>query len=252
MGLTFTRLPDGALNNDSFMDKDETAKADEETSEEEKTTEEETSKEDSTSTEEIDYEAELEEEKKRGVPDPERAREAFKKREEKRKQDDDEEDDDEDKPLKRSELQKLLAQERQRAYKQAQTDRIHDIARELADSDSEARYIVEIHKNRTFPDSLSLKEQVEEAYAIANRKRLVAKNTELVRALKARDGVSRNSAGTHRTAMEGTQPKMSAQDTASYTRAGFTYDTKNRVWKKQLPNKKFLIKDPKTKRTWVQ
>lgn len=200
----------------------------------------------------IDYEAELEAEKKRGVPDPKKAKEAFRKRSEKRHQDEDEEDaDDDDKPMSRRELEEVIKRERQTAYKQAQADRIQELARELSESDAEATYIMEIHKNRTFPESLSLREQLEEAAAIANRKRLVSKNKELTRALNSKNTASNGSAGTHKDGMSGSAPKMSAQDTAAYARAGFSFDTKSRIWKKPLPNKKFLFKDPKSKRTWI-
>src|SRR3990167_2130689 len=107
------------------MDKDKnTAQADEEASvDEEINTEDPSPEEKSSSTGEIDYEAELEMEKKRGVPDPLIAKEAFKKRQQKREEEEDEEED-EEKPLTRKEFEKALAKERQTAFKQAQADRI--------------------------------------------------------------------------------------------------------------------------------
>lgn len=237
------------------MDKEkETAKADEETSVPEKTTEEpeESSSEDTSTKEEIDYEAEIEAEKKRGVPDSKMAREAFKKREEKRAEDEEEDnEEEEDKPITRKEFEQALRKERQTAFKQVHADRIEELATQLAESEPEARYIVEIHKNRVWPESMSLREQMEEAWIIANKKRVLSKNKELARALSSRDSVSKNFASAHRDGTEGVSPRMASDDLAAYKRAGFEYDGKSRVWKKKLPNGKFLLKDPKTKRSWI-
>ena len=172
----------------------------------------------------------------------------------KRKQQDDGDDideDDEDKPVTGKQLQKILEENTQRTEKRLMGSQIKEIANGLADSPEEAEAIIEIHANRSFPSHLSLQDQLEEAHAIANRKKLVSTNSELKRALKSRNTASNDSAGTHRDPMEGTAPKMSAADTASYKRAGFTFDTKDKLWKKKLPTGKFLIKNPKTKQTYV-
>lgn len=196
---------------------------------------------------EIDYEAELEIEKKRGLPDPEKAKEAFKKRKEKREAEEGEETEEEDdKPLTRKDLSSI----RQSVAKEMYADRVQEIAQRLSSSDAEARLIVEIHKNRTFPEGMPLPEQLEEAYVIANRKKILSTTAELKRALLSKDTVSKNTAGTHRDNVTTTTPKMSTADSAAYTRAGFTFDPKLKVFKKKLPNG-FLFKDPKTKRTWT-
>lgn len=178
----------------------------------------------------------------------------FKDAERKRKvQDDDidDQDDDEDKPITSRDLQRILAENSQQTEKRLMGSQIKDLANDLADSPEEAEAIIEIHTNRTFPSYLSLQEQIEEAHAIANRKKLVSTNSELKRALKSKNTASNDSAGTHRDAMQGTAPKLSAGDTAAYKRAGFTYDVTSKLWKKKLPSGKFLIKDPKTKRTYL-
>lgn len=178
----------------------------------------------------------------------------FKDAERKRKQAQDDgegEDDDEDKPLTGRQLQKILAENTQQTERRLMGSQIKNIANDLADSPEEAEAIIEIHANRTFPAHLSIQEQMEEAHAIANRKKLISTNSELKRALKSKNTALNDSAGTHRDPMEGTAPKLSAGDTASYKRAGFTFDTKDRLWKKKLPTGKFLIKDPKTKKTYV-
>lgn len=203
-----------------------------------------------------DYEAELQKERK-AREDAEKAladnrfKESERRRKAKEIDNEDDDEDDEDKPLTKKELQAILAYERQTLQKESQSDRISDYAKTMSESEAEANLIVEIHKNRTWPTHLSLKEQVEEAHAIANRKKLMSKNSEMARALRAKDTASKDFAGTQRDGMEGTAPKLSPNDTASYKRAGFTFDTKRKVWIKKLPSGKILNKDPRTKRTYI-
>lgn len=195
--------------------------------------------------EEIDYDAELEAERKRGKPDLEIAKKAFKERQEKREEVDESDD---DKPLTRKDLARI----RDEARKEANADRIREIAESLAENPKQVDLIVEIHKNRGFPEGMTLKEQVEEAFILANRKRIQSKLGELTRAVASKETVSRDAASTHRDPMEGTAPRMSADDTAAYKRAGFEYNQKSKAWAKKLPNGKTLFKDSKTKRTWVE
>ena len=202
--------------------------------------------EDESSSTELNFDAEIEAEKKRGKPDPEKAREAFKKRNEKK---DEEEEDEEDKPLTRRELDEILRRERSAFVSEAHGDRIHEIAGTLTDNPKEAELIIAMHRNRTFPEGLSLTGQLEEVAAVVNYKKERAKNGELTRALKAKGNVSKDSISAHKDAEVGSAPKMDASTTASYTRAGFKYDVKDRLWKKKLPNGNTLIKDPKTKQT---
>lgn len=202
-----------------------------------------------------DYEAELQRERKaREEAEKALADSRFKESERKRKAKEageDPDEDEEDKPLTKKELQAILAAERQATLKESQSDRITEIAKSMSESESEANLVVEIHKNRTWPSHLSLTEQVEEAYAIANRKKLISKNSEMARALRSKDFASKDFVGTHRDGMEGSAPKMSTNDTAAYTRAGFKFDAKSKLWKKTLPNGKTLNKDPRTKRTFI-
>jgi len=202
-----------------------------------------------------DYKALLEEEKrKREDAEKALAEKRFKSAERKRQEEEgeeSEEESEEDKPVTRKELQDLVERTRSSTFKELQADRISDIAKGLADSDAEAELIVEIHKNRIFPSHLSLKEQLEESHAIANRKKLVSKNSELKRALASRENASNDAAGTHRDGMESTAPKKSAQDVESYKRAGFIYDSKTKDYRKKLPSGKILVKDPRTKATYI-
>ncbi len=197
---------------------------------------------------EIDFGSELEKEKKRGKPDPKKAAEAFKERNKKRKgevEEDDEEEDDEDKPMTRREMREFLAGQ----SKVQNAGEIRRIAYGLADSDDEAEYIIELHKNRIFPDDLSIADQVEEAHAIANRKRSKAKMKELLRAKKGKKGVSKGGGTSgHQESFRGPAPKVPDDLKASLKRSGFVLDTKDRKWKKKLPNGKTLVKDTPTGR----
>ena len=235
------------------MTKEDTSKKDDaeettatETEETEKETEEK-GEDESSSTKELDLDAEIEAEKQRGKPDPVRAREAFKKRHEKKEEE--EEVDEDDKPLTRRELDEILRRERSTLVSETYSDRIAEIANELTDNPKEAELFVAMHKNRTFPEGLSLKGQLEEVAAVVYYKKERAKNGELTRALKAKGNISKESISAHQDAQVGNAPKMDATTTASYTRAGFKYDVKDRLWKKKLPNGNTLIKDPKTKLT---
>lgn len=203
-----------------------------------------------------DYDAELKAEReRREKAEAALAEKRFKASERKRKGEvEDEEtpdDEDDDRPLTKRDLGSILESTRQATLRETQAERIDSIARELTANPKEAELIVEIHKNRTWPSSIPLKEQLEEAHAIANRKRLQSKNKELARAVASKDGVSKDVGGGYRDPLPGSTPKMSSQDEASYKRAGFGYDSAKKLWKKKLPTGKFLYKDARTKKTFV-
>lgn len=154
-------------------------------------------------------------------------------------------EDDEDRPLTRKDLIRV----QQEAKREAYADRIKELAEARSSSPEEAELLVAMHANRSFPLDSTLKEQIEEVFAIASHKKLLAQNQELARALSGKERASDNPAGTHRDPQPGSAPKQSAADKAAYQRAGFVYDTKSRVYVKELASGKKLIKDPKTKQT---
>jgi hypothetical protein len=167
-------------------------------------------------------------------------------------EDDDESQDDDDKPITRKEFLQSLENERQKIRKEAQIEQAKEIAIEMADSEEEANYIIDVFQNRQFPSYLSLRDQVEEAHAIANRKIIISKNSELKRALKSKENASKDASGTQRDGQKGTSPKLSAQDESLYKRNGFAYNTTDKVWEKKLPNGKTLVKNPVTKQTYIK
>jgi len=201
------------------------------------------------SSKQIDYEAELKREReRREAAEKAAADAAFKLRERKRKGEDVEEDEvDEDAPLTGKQLQDILRKEREQTKKELNASSIALKAREIAGSDSEAQLIIEIHKNRSFPDGLSLDEQIEEAYAIANRHKIVAENSDLKRALRGKDTISTNVAGTHRDSPALDEPKLSQGDVGAIKAAGFIWDGKTRLYVKKLPTGRTLSYNPKTK-----
>lgn len=203
---------------------------------------------------EIDYEAELAKEKERAdKAEKALAEKRFNASEKKRKakEENGEEDEGEDKPLSSSELQRILAEDRQQNQKVFQQTQARELAKKLGKSEAEINLILTIHENRTFPPDLSLEEQIEESYVIANRKKIIGENSELRRALRGRNGINNNPAGSHHDPLRSPTPKLNAADDASYKRAGFTFDTKDKLWKKKLANGKFLIKNPSTKQTYL-
>lgn len=209
------------------------------------TTETEAKAEESSSSQEADYEALIEAERK---PDPEKAKEAFKKRQEKRQEEETEPEEEGDKPMTRKEMEEYLARRTQEIVATANAERIQELAGEMAESDGEKRFIMEIHKNRVFPDGMSLREQLEEAKAIATYKRTLAKNAELARKVVSKETASKDtSTGIQETTSS--EPKLSADVKVALKNAGFVYDNTHKTYVKTLPNGKKMFRDPKTGRS---
>lgn len=189
--------------------------------------------------EELDLDAELAKEKEANDPDPKKAEEAFKGRKKER-----EKGTGKDKPLTQADLDAALAADR----KERQRDEALTIAKGLASSDKEAELIVAKWANRTFPKSLTLREQMQEAYAITHSKRIIGQRDEAMRALKGKKGVKKDAASSHRDAAHsGSEPKLPPNEAASLRASGFTWNLKSRQFEKKLPNGRMLIRDNKTK-----
>ena len=184
---------------------------------------------------------------------------AFKLRDKKRKEkdekadDEDEDDDDEDdKPVTKRDMQAMLDRNTQKTRKEMQATIIAETVKKIADSPTEAELIIEIHKNRTFPEGMPLEEQLEEAQAIANRKRTAQQNAELKRALQGKENASDDAAGTHRDGAPSATPHMNSVDSRAILAAGYVWDGKTKLFIKQLNGgKKILTYDPKSKKRAV-
>ena len=207
------------------------------------------------SKEEIDYEALAKAEAERAESERTKREEAEalivkNKRIEKRHEEVDVEED-EEKPLTARELTSILARERQATQKELQEARAIEIARANTATEAEAQAALAYWKNRVNPTG-SLEEDVKFAIGGLNYKRTLSKNSELSRALKAKDMASSDVAGTHRDAPTGSEPKLSAQDSSAYKSAGFEWDGKLRLYKKPInKGKKHVFKDHKSGRSWV-
>lgn len=240
------------------MDEKDTAKADVDESTEEPEPIE--TEEDSKATSEPEpsqddkYEALRQEEEKRGKPDPEKARQAFIERKSKREQEESFEEDDEERPLTRKEVEEIVARERAKITKDVVETRAIETARGLTQSEAEAQAVLTYWRNRIFPEGMPLAEQMREMRAVVNMDRIESENSELRRALRGNQSVTKNAASTHRDPPASLTPKISAQDAAEYKRAGFSWDGFRKVYKKPVghpDSKQFLYKDYVTKRTWV-
>lgn len=217
--------------------------ADEESAEETEEESEDGDESDSSSkTEELDLDAELEKERKAGEPDPVLAEKAFKERKERREKESTEEDD--DKPLTQKDVQAILEADR----KERRRDDALVIARGMSSSEKEAELVVAKWSNRTFPKSLTLTEQIQEAYVITHSKKLIGERNEAMRALKGIKGVKTDAATTHKDAgKSSTEPKLPPGDMAVLRQSGFSYNNVSRQFEKKLPNGDLLVRDNKTK-----
>ena len=200
---------------------------------------------DSSSKEVEDLTTLIEAEKQRGKPDPEKAKQRFLKKHQPETEDDedDSDDDDDDKPLTRSELVRILGEHQREQTLVTHESTIAEISSSLADTAQEAELIREIHKNRVFPAGMPIREQLEEAHAIASIKRVEARNAELTRKIQSQQTVSRNTATTHRDPQAPLEPEMAPDLKASMVRAGYTFNATNKRFEKKLPNGKILVKE---------
>ncbi len=197
--------------------------------------------------EKIDYEAELAREKEaREKAEKALATKAFKERQAKKEDVDEDDFSDEEKPLTARELEAILTRERQNTQKELQGVTIASLAKSLSGSDSEARLIVEVHKNRTFPPHYTLEEQLEESALIANKKRILGEHKEALRALRGKSGVNSNPAGTHIDPPKSSEPSLSPQDAQAIKASGFVWNGTSRQYEKKLTNGGLLIRDSKT------
>lgn len=203
--------------------------------------------------EEIDekeLDALIDEEKKKGQPDPLKAKESFIEREARRKkekEDLEKEEADEDRPA----TLKDLARERELGRREAQMSQARELAKGLAKSEKEAELIVLRWQNRTFPAGTPLSEQLEEVYVgMPNvRKKLIGERNEALRALKNKDTVNNSGASTHREPIKPAKPKIRPADEAGIVAAGYKLEEATGMYVKPLSNGGRVIYDPKTKQT---
>jgi len=156
----------------------------------------------------------------------------------------------EDKPITAKELPAILARERQIAQKESQEGRALDIARANTSSESEAQAAVLFWKNRVIPTG-SLEDDMKFAIGGLNSKKIVAKNNELARALRAKDTISNDSTGEHRDGLPNEVPKLPENSPLK----GYKYEGGS-IYSKVLPSGKTLFRNakptPGQPKAWVE
>ncbi len=199
----------------------------------------------------IDYDAELRKEREaREKAERALADDRFRKSNRKRRESDDEESEDEpDRPLTKSELEEVLNKDRQINQRLIRQTRIEEITKSMSRSEAEKNLIIEIHKNRVWPTSVPLEEQLEESYAIANRKKIIGERDEALRALRGKGNVTVDTASSHHEPIKGGEVKISPNDNKALQEAGYTFNTTSRRHEKKLPDGSTLIYDVKTKQS---
>ena len=196
----------------------------------------------------IDYKKKLEEEQERRK-NAEKALAEDRYKNSKQNREEEEELDDDDKPITKAELLRINEEERQKTDKMLNQERIESIASALSVNEDEKALALEIHKNRTFPSGMTLKEQMEEAFVIANKGRLIGERNEALKALKNKP--SSNASSTRQDIEDGNEPSIEGNIKVSLSRKGFVYNSALKRYEKKLPNEKMMVFDVKTKKTSI-
>jgi len=154
-----------------------------------------------------------------------------------------------DEPLTRESMRALLDEEREAVRKEMRMEHVREIATKLSKSDSEAELVVEVWKNRTLAGTLD--EQIEEAYAIATHKKVLAQANELKRALANKNGVVTDGANAQRKPMAGEAPELPVADKSVVT--GMVWDNARGAYRKIIAGgtKVFFVSKDLKKR-WVE
>ncbi len=181
------------------------------------------------------------------------AGDAFRFRKEKRveKSDDaDEADADDDRPLTRSEMQKLLDEREQKIVRQSSTKEAITLARSFTDNDDEAKYAAALWEHVTLPFD-TMEEQMRFIIGGMNAERLLAQKSELVRAVQSKTMARKDTATSTRDAQVSTAPKIDSQVKAALERTGFKYEAPKKAWVKTLANGRKMFNDGKGKK-WFE
>lgn len=181
------------------------------------------------------------------------ATDAFRFRKEKRveKSDDaDEADADDDKPLTRSEMQKMLDEREQKILRQSSSKEAVTLARSFTDNDDEAKYAAALWEHVTLPFD-TMEEQMRFIIGGMNAERLLAQNSELVRAVQSKTMARKDTATTARDATASTAPKIDTQVKQALERTGFKYEPTKKAWGKTLANGKKMYNDGRGKK-WFE
>jgi len=200
----------------------------------------------------IDYKAELEKEREARTKAEKALAEKRFKTKHKDEEPDDEEDDEEDKPLTLKDVERILSKSKEDTLKEVNRTKAFELADRLATDPDERDLALEIFQNRTFPSHLSLEDQIEESFVIANRKKIIGERNEALRALKNKDNVNKGGAGSHRDPMKNTrEPQLSDADKDAMKSAGYSWNGSLNRYEKKLKNGSVIVGDPKTGKTQI-
>ncbi len=178
-------------------------------------------------------EAQLQKEKDAGdAKDKIIADQAFKLREKQRKDDIvDDPDEEPEKGMTRTEVQAMMDSQN----KANKSNEIDEIVSLMSDNDKERELIKLTHKNRTYPAHLSMKEQLKEAYLVANKGKIVGENQELKRALSGKKNASTDASATHQDSPKGGEPKFAKPaDKAELARQGWKWNGTTKRHEKEM------------------
>ena len=142
----------------------------------------------------------------------------------------------------------ILRENQDQIRKEIRGQEISNKIKKLTSNLTEQELIQEIHKNRIFPDYLSLDEQLEEAYAIANSKKIMAKNEELKRTIKSKETISDDSVLNYEDTQLSDEPKLAPETISMLKETGYKWDGIKRLFVKESSTR-ISYYDPKTKIT---
>jgi len=184
----------------------------------------------------IDHKAELEREREaRKKAETALAEKRFKSKERNEVVEEDDEDTD---TVTKKDLDNL----RNSLLNSQQEDKIEKAAQAISNSPEEAEHVRDVYLNRITPTG-NLEEDMEAAYAIANRKKLISENKEIKRAALARNNTSTGAAGSVKNREASETSAVSPADKAFLKKSGFVWDGKKRGYYKESTG---MLFDPKT------
>jgi hypothetical protein len=199
---------------------------------------------------EIDYEAELAKEKEiRKQAEKALASDRYDSSKNKRTANEEDDSSEEDEPLTKAQVEQMISEGTQVSTKAVTEAKAEIIASTLSGSDAEKNLVLDKWKHRTFPAHLSLEDQVREAHVLANSKRILGKADEIKRAMKGKDGISTDSATTHRvSAKSGAEGKVSSDVKKVLADGNWKYNQAAGRYEKQSGSGKLMYRDAKTGR----
>jgi len=187
--------------------------------------------------EKIDYEAIAKEEReRREAAERLLAEDRYRASERKRQE---EAPEDEDKPLTTKDLKAFETRITSNATKISQEALALQIARENTTTEAEAEAALLFWKNRVIPTG-NLEEDVKFAIGGLNQKKITAKKAELSRALRSKDSISSDTAGTQRDGLPKAEPKLPDNSPLKE----YKYEGKG-IYSKKLPSGKMLFRNSK-------